>query len=97
MPSSPASAPMRSVVGPGTGSAQSKYSGFVSTQKYMVLNSSGRQAILAPRAAASRTMRSAVARLAALSAWPMNCTPAIRSMASFLPSLGTCRRNPAER
>ena len=80
---------MRSVVGPGTGSAQSKYSGFVSTQKYMVLNSSGRQAILAPRAAASRTMRSALAMLAARSAWPMNCTPAIRSMgalSSFGPS-----------
>ena len=33
---------MRSVVRPGTGSAQSKYSGFVSTQKYIVLKSSGK-------------------------------------------------------
>jgi hypothetical protein len=71
---------MRSVVGPGTGSAQSKYSGRVSTQKYIVLNSSGRHAILAPRSAAWRTRRSAVSTLAALSAWPMNCTPAIRTM-----------------
>ncbi len=72
---------MRSVVGPGTGSAQSKYSGFVSTQKYIVLKSSGRHAILAPRAAAWRTIRSAVSMLTALSACPTNCTPAIRSMA----------------
>src|SRR5690349_14496965 len=80
MPSSRASAPMRSVVGPGTGSAHSKYSGFVSTQKYIVLNSSGRQAIFAPRAAAWRTIRSAISMLTAFSACPMNCTPAIRTM-----------------
>src|SRR5262249_30312102 len=84
MLSSRASAPMRSVVGPGMGSAHSKYSGFVSTQKYMVLNSSGRQTILAPRAPASRTRRSALATLAARSTWPMNCSPAIRTMVSLL-------------
>ena len=72
---------MRSIVGPGIGSAQSKYSRRVSTQKYIVLNSSGRQMMRAPRSAASRTMRMAVRMLVSLSAFPTNCTPAILTIA----------------
>jgi hypothetical protein len=62
------------------GSAQSKYSRRRSTQKYMVLNSSGRQMIRAPRPAACRTRRMALSRFIALSTCPANCTPAILSM-----------------
>src|SRR5215831_10944683 len=77
VPVSRATSAVRSMVGPGMGSAQSKYSRRVSTQKYMVLNSSGRQMICAPCPAASRTSRMAVRTFSSLSTWPMNCTPAI--------------------
>lgn len=53
VPVSIASFAIRSVVVPGIVSAHSKYSCFVSTQKYIVLKSSGGQMICAPRRAAS--------------------------------------------
>src|SRR5213593_2407078 len=84
---------MRSIVGPGIGSAQSKYSRRVSTQKYIVLNNSGRQMIRAPRPAASRTIRTAVRMFASLSTLPTNCTPAILTMPCLLAPASPERRH----
>ena len=66
MPVSRATAAMRSMVGPGIGSAHSKYSRRVSTQKYIVLKSSDRHTMRAPCAAACRTRRIAVSMFASL-------------------------------
>src|SRR6478672_11344210 len=58
---------MVSVVGPGMGSARSNRSHFCDLQKYGALNSSLRQMICAPRAAASRTRSTVAATVAAAS------------------------------
>src|SRR6476661_10970005 len=65
--SSLASFCMTSVVGPGMGSAMSKRSHCCDLQKYGALNSSLRQMICAPRAAASRTCATAWSSVACAS------------------------------
>src|SRR5690242_5642897 len=94
MPVSRATAAIRSMVGPGMGSAQSKYSRRVSTQKYMVLKSSDRQTMRAPCRAASRTIRMAVCTLASRSTFPTNWTPAIFTGGSSRTVSAECGHDP---
>src|SRR5690606_11460412 len=73
-----ASAPSRSVVGPGMVSARSNSCTDSCWQKYGPLCSSCSSTSLAPPAAASATRASIAARLAASLPWSISCTSATR-------------------